>query len=58
MFQLWPRLPGGRTGSQDDPVAKRRIRWITQAQAEQLLALLPPRQAAMARFALATGLRQ
>ncbi len=39
-------------------VAKRRIRWITQAQAEQLLALLPPHQAAMARFALATGLRQ
>jgi len=40
------------------PVPKRRIRWITQAQAEQLLALLPPHQAAMARFALPTGLRQ
>lgn len=39
-------------------VQNRRIRWITREQAEELLANLPPHQAAMARFALATGLRQ
>lgn len=38
--------------------ANRRIRWITREQAERLLACLPTHQAAMARFALATGLRQ
>ena len=40
------------------PVQNRRIRWLTREQAERLLSLLPPHQAAMARFALATGLRQ
>ncbi len=40
------------------PVRNARIRWITAEQAERLLSLLPPHQAAMARFALATGLRQ
>jgi integrase len=39
-------------------VENRRIRWITREQAERLLSHLPPHQAAMARFALATGLRQ
>lgn len=32
-------------------------RWITQEEADRLLAELPPHLAAMARFALATGLR-
>ncbi|MGH8279019.1 MAG: tyrosine-type recombinase/integrase [Gammaproteobacteria bacterium] len=36
----------------------KRVRWITREQAERLLYYLPPHQAAMARFALATGLRQ
>jgi len=36
----------------------RRIRWLTRDQAERLLAELPPHLAAMARFSLATGLRQ
>lgn len=40
------------------PVRNGRIRWITPEQAERLLSYLPPHQAAMARFALATGLRQ
>ena len=40
------------------PIRGRRIRWITREEAERLLALLPAHQAAMARFALATGLRQ
>ena len=40
------------------PVPKGRIRWLTPEQAERLLSILPPHQAAMARFALATGLRQ
>lgn len=40
------------------PVRNKRIRWITRDEAEKLLSLLPPHQAAMARFALATGLRQ
>jgi integrase len=35
-----------------------RICWITPEQAERLLSFLPSHQAAMARFALATGLRQ
>lgn len=39
-------------------VRNKRIRWITRDEAEKLLSLLPPHQAAMARFALATGLRQ
>jgi integrase len=37
---------------------KQRIRWITREEAETLLAQLPEWLAAMARFALATGLRQ
>lgn len=37
---------------------KQRIRWITPTEAERLLAALPDWVAAMARFALATGLRQ
>lgn len=40
------------------PVHNARIRWITPEQAERLLSYLPTHQAAMARFALATGLRQ
>ena len=36
----------------------RRIRWATQQQARALLAALPPHLAAMAEFALATGLRR
>lgn len=39
-------------------VRNKRIRWITREQADTLLSYLPPHQAAMARFALATGLRQ
>ncbi len=37
---------------------QRRIRWLTHAQADQLLAQLPPHFAAMMRFTLATGLRE
>ncbi|MDP1708818.1 MAG: site-specific integrase [Gammaproteobacteria bacterium] len=40
------------------PVKNRRVCWITREQAERLLSFLPPHQAAMARFGLATGLRQ
>lgn len=40
------------------PEPTRRIRWLTREQAERLLAELPPHLAAMARFSLATGLRQ
>ena len=40
------------------PPNKRRIRWLTHEEADLLLSLLPAHQAAMARFALATGLRQ
>lgn len=45
------------------PIAKapepaRRVAWLTHEQAEQLLAELPPHLAAMAAFALATGLRE
>ena len=39
-------------------VRNKRVRWISREEAERLLAQLPPHQAAMARFALATGLRQ
>lgn len=39
-------------------VQNSRIRWITREEAERLLSHLPPHQAAMARFGLATGLRQ
>lgn len=39
-------------------VRNKRIRWLTREEADRLLALLSPHQAAMARFALATGLRQ
>ena len=39
-------------------VTSRRIRWISREEAERLFSLLPPHQAAMARFAVATGLRQ
>jgi len=37
---------------------KRRIRWITLEEAQRLLALLPSHTKAMAKFALATGLRE
>ena len=37
---------------------KRRIRWITQHEAERLLSELPEHLEAMARFSLETGLRQ
>ena len=40
------------------PGKVRRVRWITREEAERLLSFLPEHQAAMARFALATGLRQ
>jgi len=39
-------------------VSKRRVRWITREQFEALCLELPAHQAAMARFAVATGLRQ
>lgn len=39
------------------PEPKQRISWLTREQAERLLAELPPHLAAMARLALATGLR-
>lgn len=37
---------------------KRRVRWLTPEQAQQLLGELPEHLAEMARFSLATGLRQ
>lgn len=37
---------------------KRRVRWLTRKEAETLLLCLPEHQAELARFALATGLRQ
>lgn len=40
------------------PAAPARVRWLSPSQAKELLAHLPLHQAAMARFALATGLRQ
>ena len=40
------------------PEPAKRVAWLTHQQAEALLAELPPHLAAMARFALATGLRE
>jgi integrase len=40
------------------PEPKRRVRWLTQDEATRLLAELPEHLAAMARFSLATGLRE
>ncbi len=40
------------------PESKRRIRWLTRAEADRLIAELPARLAAMVRFSLNTGLRQ
>lgn len=40
------------------PEPTRRIRWITQGQAEQLMAVLPEHLAAMVIFSLETGLRR
>lgn len=37
---------------------KRRIRWLTKDEAEKLISLLSPHLATMARFSLATGLRE
>lgn len=39
-------------------VRDRRVRWLTPDEARRLISHLPAHQAAMARFALATGLRQ
>ena len=39
-------------------VKKARIRWITKIEAERLYQELPPHMEAMARFSLATGLRE
>lgn len=39
-------------------VKKQRIRWITKTEAERLLGELPPHLEAMAKFSLATGLRE
>jgi integrase len=40
------------------PEAKRRVRWLTKEEVTRLLHALPPHQRQLARFALATGLRQ
>jgi integrase len=40
------------------PEPRKRIRWITREEAATLIAELPPHLAGMARFSLATGLRQ
>ena len=40
------------------PEPKRRVRWLTREEADRLLAELPEHLEAMARFSLATGLRQ
>ena len=40
------------------PEPKRRVRWLTHQEAEKLMGCLPEHQADIARFALATGLRQ
>ncbi|MEQ8426354.1 MAG: tyrosine-type recombinase/integrase [Gammaproteobacteria bacterium] len=40
------------------PVSSKRIRWITPEEAKRLIACLPQHLAVMARFSLATGLRQ
>lgn len=37
---------------------KKRLRWLTQEEAEKLLAMLPDHTRAMAQFSLATGLRE
>ncbi len=39
-------------------MSERRIRWLTRDEADRLIAELPPHLAAMARFSLATGLRE
>ncbi len=39
-------------------LSTKRVRWITKDEAERLLSHLPDHQAALARFALATGLRK
>jgi integrase len=36
----------------------RRIRWLKREEADRLLGILPPHQAALVRFSLATGLRE
>jgi len=51
-------MAGPRAEAEDVPEPKLRIRWITREEAETLLTHLPEWLAAMARFALATGLRQ
>jgi integrase len=40
------------------PEDKRRVRWLTQGEAQRLLLELPPHLKDMAEFSLATGLRQ
>ena len=40
------------------PEPRRRVRWLTRDEAERLLAELPEHLSAMARFSLATGLRE
>lgn len=40
------------------PEPKKRVRFLTQEEAARLIAELPPHLASMARFSLATGLRQ
>lgn len=40
------------------PEPKQRVRWLTREEADRLLAELPPHLNAMARFSLATGLRE
>ncbi len=40
------------------PSAEKRVRWLTQAEANRLFIELPPHLEAMARFSLATGLRE
>ena len=48
------RVPAIRL--QPNPV--RRIRWLKREEADRLLSILPPHQAALVRFSLATGLRE
>ena len=40
------------------PEPKRRIRWLTREEADQLVQELPDHLSAMVRFTLATGLRE
>lgn len=40
------------------PEPKRRVRWLTRAEADRLVSTLPEHLAAMARFSLETGLRR